>query len=137
MVHTNTDGNDDTTVGFTVAIRGVYELNSSGMPVAFLDLNRPYPVMDEISGSAFNDISGVSVLYQNVTQTVDVTFTLSANEFLTSKHVYGCNSTAVKDGSGKVYGVPGPAQVAVVFHISACTAFVKFDFLVNQWTWAT
>ena len=87
MVHTNTDGNDDTTVGFTVAIRGVYDLNSSGMPVAFLDLNRPYPVMDEISGSAFNDISGVSVLYQNVTQTVDVTFTLSANEFLTSKHV--------------------------------------------------
>ncbi len=136
MVHIYVTDENGSAFGFTVAIKGVYELDASGMPVALLDLHRAYPIENMVSDGLFNYTSGVLVQYSQETQTVDVEFTLTASEFLVWGAGFNSSHVPALDGSGRQYEVVGQATVSVTFHISAMTGYVKFDLAVEQWTWA-
>lgn len=135
VVHIFTLADNGTKIGFTVGVKGVFEVDGSNVPVAVLPLNRPYPVSDMVSDGQFNYTSGVLVTYQESTQTVDVAFNITANEFLSGSNMLTCDQTPALDGSGRTADVVGPASVSIVFHISVNTGFVKFDLIVNEWTW--
>lgn len=136
MVHIFYTGENGTSTGFTVAVRGIYELGEDNMTVALLDLNRPYPVTNMTSDGPYNHTSSVWGYYQADTQTVDVIFNLTASEFLIDRPFLAFNQTPEFDGNGRLDDVLGPASVSAIFHISADTAIVKFDLIVSQWTWA-
>ncbi len=128
----NASGN---TTGFTVGINGVYEINSTNAPVAVLPMNRAFPEMGDNNGP-LNYSSGVSVQYNNTTGMMNITFSLTANELKVmplGMNQSGAKSSDIVQWSGNSIG---QASVEVVFHINANTAHVKFDFIVNHWTWA-
>ena len=134
MVHIYSAG-DGTGTGFAVAVKGIYELDQAGKPVALLSMYRPYPVTEWVTDGQFNSTSSVSVAYQESTQTVDVAFTLTANEFLVSNPSFNCTPVLALDGTGNQHDAVGKATATVVFHISAMTGYVKFDLNVDKWTW--
>lgn len=134
MVHIYSAG-DGTNIGFAVAVKGIYELDQDGRPVALLGMYRPYPVTEWVTDGQFNYTSSVSVAYQETTQTVDVAFTLTASEFLVSTPSFNCTQVRALDGSGSQYDAVGQATATVVFHISAMTGYLKFDLIVDKWTW--
>ncbi len=139
--------NNSNTTGFTVDVRGVYELNSSGTPVAVLSTVRAFPDFGEINGSTgiFNYSSGVSITYDNSSKMVNITFALTSEEF--SLGQMNANRTpdySSMDQQGQWTGgiglmqpmrSVGPGSIAVTFHINESTAHVKFDLSVNKWTW--
>ena len=136
MVHIFTTGDNGTATGFTVAVRGIYEIDSAGLPVAMLDMNRPYPITNMTSDGLYNYTASVRATYDASVQTIDVAFNLTANEFLVNRTFMTCDHAPAPDGSGMQSESPGPASVSVIFHISAEKAFVKFDLIVSHWTWA-
>ena len=134
MVHIYSAG-DGTGTGFAVAVKGIYELDQAGEPVALLSMYRPYPVTEWVTDGQFNSTSSVSVAYQESTRTVDVAFTLTANEFLVGNPSFNCTPVLALDGTGNQHDAVGKATATVVFHISAMTGYVKFDLNVDKWTW--
>ena len=121
--------------GFTVAVRGVYELNSTNKPVAVLPMTRAFPEIESAGNGPLNYSSGVSVVYNNTTKMIDITFSLTANELKVMPYAVGTYNAQASDMMSWSNLIAGPASVQVVFHINATTAHVKFDLLVNQWTW--
>jgi len=79
MLHVFKRGTDGNVTGFTVDVRNVFELNSSNVPDAVLPLTRAYPFF--VGNAALNYSSGVSVTYDNTTDMVNITFTLTAEEY--------------------------------------------------------
>lgn len=128
----NASGNS---TGFTVAIRGVYELNSTNVPVAVLPMTRAFPEIEDNSSGPFNYSSAVIVQNDTVANTVNITFTLTANEFKVMPMMSNQDNAVSSDMTEWSSIIAGQASVAVVFHINETTAHVKFDFLVNNWTW--
>ncbi len=128
----NASGNS---TGFTVAIKGVYELNSTNAPVAVLPMTRAFPEIEDAGNGPLNYSSGVSVQYNNTTSIMNITFSLTANELRVMPLLMNQNTAQSSDMVNWSNLVVGQASVQVIFHINATTAHVKFDFLVNQWTW--
>jgi hypothetical protein len=137
--------NQSNNTGFTIAVRGVYELNSTGVPVAVLSTVRAFPEMGDMSESGiFNYSSGVAVTYDNASQMVNITFNLTSEEFaLGPLHPFNAsggndnNNAAVSAEDGMMQPVHGIGQgsISVVFHVNESSAHVKFDLLVHRWTW--
>ncbi len=134
--------NNSNTTGFTVDVRGVYELNSSGTPVAVLSTVRAFPDFGEMNGTGiFNYSSGVSITYDNASKMVNITFTLTSEEFSlgqmnASRTFFGQQEQRTGDsGLMQPMRAVGPGSIAVTFHINESTAHVKFDLSVNKWTW--
>jgi hypothetical protein len=130
-LHVFLKGQNGNSTGFTVDIKGVYEINRTNVPVASLSAERAFP--EEAMGAGiFNYSTGVSVQYANASQMVNITFTLSANEF-TMQNTMNANS---QDSTMQPTSTsPGTASIAVVFHINEASSQVKFDLLVNKWSW--
>lgn len=129
----NASGNS---TGFTVAVNGVYELNSTNSPVAVLPMTRAFPEVENYNNGPFNYSSGVSVQYNNTTKMMNITFSLTSNELKVMPLLMNQSGAKSSDSLQWSNMVLGQASVEVVFHINATTAQVKFDLLVNQWTWA-
>jgi len=139
--------NNSNTTGFTVDVRGVYELNSSGTPVAVLSTMRAFPDLAEMNASPgiFNYSSGVALAYDNASQMVNITFMLTSAEFslgqmpvtrMPGDSLSGQQALPADSGFMQPVRATGMGSIAVVFHINESTANVKFDLLVNHWTWA-
>ncbi len=136
--------NDSNTTGFTVDVRGVYELNSTGATVAVLSTVRAFPDLGEMNASAgiFNYSSGVAITYDNASKMVNITFSLTSEEFslgpMTMNRAPGDSSHVQQAGDGGLMHplkAIGPGSIAITFHINASTAHVKFDLSVSHWTW--
>ncbi len=136
--------NDSNTTGFTIGVRGVYELNSSDTPVAVLSTVRAFPDMGEMNGSAgiFNYSSGVAITYDRSSKMVNITFSLTSEEFslgqMTGSRMPVNSPDVQQTGeSGLMHPMKaiGSGSIAVTFHINESTAHVKFDLSVNHWTW--
>lgn len=137
--------NQSNNTGFTIDVRGVYELNSTGVPVAVLSTVRAFPDMGDMTqGGMFNYSSGVAVSYDNASQMVNITFNLTSEEFaLGPMHLFNVSggndnnnaAIAAEDGTMQpVHGI-GQGSISVVFHVNESSAHVKFDLFVNKWTW--
>lgn|GEM_PF-4567306 len=133
MLHVFKRGTDGNVTGFTVDVRNVFELNSSNVPDAVLPLTRAYPFF--VGNAALNYSSGVSVTYDNTTDMVNITFTLTAEEYAMAPFFNGSREMNPQDVPMMPVRGIGEASVAIVFHVNATTAHVKFDFIVNKWTW--
>jgi hypothetical protein len=128
----NASGNS---TGFTVAVDGVYELNSTNAPVAVLPMTSAFPQVESSGNGFFNYSRGVSVTYNNTSKMLNITFSLTSNE-LKVLPFYASQDNAVPNDMMQMSNmIAGQASVAVVFHVNATTAHVKFDLLVNHWTW--
>lgn len=136
MVHICSTLDEGTNLSFSVGMRGIYEINDSGNPVAFLDMFRAYPMPPGVFDGGSDYTSGMTVTYDQSEQTIDVTFTLEAYEYLLPAGSLKWGDSVPGDGYVKNIEVLGPANVSLVYHISSETAFVKFDLLVSEWTWA-
>ena len=130
-LHVFLKGQDGNSTGFTVDIKGVYEINRTNVPVAALSTERAFP--EEAMGmGAYNYSTSVSVQYDNASQMVNITFALTANEF-TMRNSMNENS---HDSTWQPTSFsPGTASIAIVFHVNETTSHVKFDLLVNKWSW--
>ena len=139
--------NNSNITGFTVTVRGVYELNSSGTPVAVLSTVRAFPDLAEMNASPgiFNYSSGVALAYDNASQMVNITFMLTSAEFslgqmpvnrMPGDSLSGQQALPADSGLMQPVRAIGTGSIEIVFHINESTANVKFDLLVNHWTWA-
>ncbi|MCL4347381.1 MAG: hypothetical protein M1117_05650 [Candidatus Thermoplasmatota archaeon] len=138
--------NQSNTTGFTIDVRGVYEINSTGVPVAVLSTVRAFPDMQDMNGAGagiFNYSSGVSVTYDSAAQMVNITFSLTSEEFALSPNQPmpgqggsdNQNAIPADDGLMHPSSPVGQGSIAIVFHVNESSAHVKFDLLVNHWTW--
>ncbi|MDH2906059.1 MAG: hypothetical protein PXX82_06885 [Methanomassiliicoccales archaeon] len=131
-LHVFLKGQNGNVTGFTVDIKGVYEINKTNVPVAVLSTERAFPE-EAIGMGMFNYNTSVSVQNDSAAQMVNITFNLTANEF-TMKNSMNENS---HDSTWQPTSFsPGNASIAIVFHVNETTSHVKFDLLVHKWSWA-
>lgn len=136
VLHIFKRGQDGNVTGFTVAVNSVLELNSTNRPDAVLPLIRSYPFVASGS-SVINYSSGVSVTYDKSADMVNITYSLTSSEFAVMPFNMTNGPTPVQPQPMDMMTehMIGPASIQLVFHINAMSAHVKFDFIVNQWTW--
>lgn len=135
MIHIVSAGNESANLGFTVAINGLYEVDGSGAAVAMLDLHRSYPYNGNAADGNLNYTSTSSVTFNSTAETIDVSFSLTGSEFLTQGNGIAWDMPLAGYSNQKEHDIAGVAEVEIVFHVSAATAFVKFDLNVMKWTW--
>ena len=130
-LHVFVKGQDGNSTGFTVDVKGVYEINGTNVPVAVLSTERAFP--EEAMGMGMSNYNtSVSVQYDNASQMVNITFMLTANEFTIKS---GMNANSHDSTWQTTSSSPGTASIAIVFHVNEASSHVKFDLLVNKWSW--
>lgn len=135
VIHICSPAEEGTNLSFSVALRGIYEIDESNTPVAFLDMFRAYPLAQNGVSSGNNSTSGVSVVYDQENEAIDVIFTLTADVLLLSPGQKEWKGQLPVEGAAGSIELVGPANVSVIYHVSTDTAFVKFDLIVSHWTW--
>ncbi len=130
-LHVFLKGQNGNNSGFTVDVKGVYELNSTNVPVASLSTERAFP--EEAMSTGVSQYStSVSIQNDTAANMVNITFNLTANEFtMMSKTNDQSHDLQWQPTSTS----PGMASISVVFHVNETSPHVKFDLLVNKWSW--